>query len=41
MVLAEGQVVANGRPEVIQRDDTVMRVYLGEEDLGIETRGLL
>ena len=41
VVLAEGQVVANDRPEVIQRDDTVMRVYLGEEDTGIETTGLL
>ena len=32
VVLAEGMVVANDTPDVVQCDDTVMRVYLGEND---------
>ncbi len=31
VVLADGTVVANDRPDVVRHDETVLRVYLGEE----------
>ena len=32
LVLSSGRTIAEGRPEVVQRNEEVVRVYLGDED---------